>query len=102
MKARICVMGLVFAALLTTGCGKSFSGTYESIQKGALYSRLVFEPGHKVILNMGGVTTEATYEIDGNQFKYTIGGMTQVAEITEKEGHECINLNPIVGLLCKK
>jgi hypothetical protein len=108
MKTSICIAVLVAMALLTTACGKQLSGTYSSIDNSDGVKRsLVFESGHKAVLTMDAgslfkQSTEGTYEIDGNQFKFTMAGMTQVGEITtNKQGsRECINFGTL-GLVCK-
>jgi len=112
MKTSICIAVLVAMALLTTGCGKEFNGTYYPVpKKGDIQlfkASLTFKSGHKVNMyfsTMGiAQTMEAKYEIDGKDFKYTMAqGITQVAEITEWTGHECINFGDMspFGFMCK-
>jgi hypothetical protein len=109
MKTSICVVVLLTTLLI--GCGKEFDGTYRPVPKRGVpliaNATLVFKSGHKVnmsVIIMGmNMNLEAKYEVDGKDFKYTMGGVTQIAEITEWDGHECINFGDMspYGFMCK-
>jgi hypothetical protein len=118
MKTSIFTV-LVVTALLTTGHAQQLSGTYELLREygsiGSIHYKLVFGSEHKATMSTKGidgktVTTEVTYEVDGNDFKWSIAGKTQgtitrqenlpTGKFTVPAGQECIFVDR-VGLMCK-
>jgi ABC-type molybdate transport system substrate-binding protein len=119
---------LVVTALLTTGYAQQLSGTYELNQEygsiGSMHYTLVFKPGYKGTLvreshirkDVGGpiesskASFEITYEVDGNDFKYstagkTVGTITKSANLppekyTVPAGQECLFVDR-AGFMCK-
>ncbi|GAA3972946.1 hypothetical protein [Mucilaginibacter dorajii] len=101
MKTSIGSIILLSAALLA-GCRGGLSGTYKQtggLMAGMASGKMTFVSGNKVDIEINGVTSECTYEKDGDQVKLISGDRNQVLAI-DKEG--CLDGGEIMGKFCKE
>ena len=75
---------MILATVMLAGCGKSLSGTYTG--NAAPFNKITFTSGKKAEFSMmSGQTVEATYVVEGDKVKFTMGGQVLVYTI-DKNG----------------
>jgi hypothetical protein len=91
--AQVCI--LIIATVFLAGCGKKLNGTYAG-GMGAHFDKLTFKSNGKVEMNAAMMgSTEAAYEVDGNNVKLLgAGGQAQVLTM---DNQGCLDGGEIIG-----
>ncbi|MEJ2344210.1 MAG: hypothetical protein P8076_04550 [Gammaproteobacteria bacterium] len=99
---RVMVRGVLWSvlAVLLAGCGRELSGSYTQAG-GAISSvapdKLTFHDG-KVDVSLLGTTTQADYEIKGDQVLLHFGPNTESLTLAR---NGCLNGGQLLGVFCK-
>jgi len=91
-----------FVTIWLAGCSNGLSGTYKQsggLMSGMMSGELKFTSGSKVLVTINGISSECTYEKNGDMLKLITGDKNQVMTI-DKDG--CIDGGEIMGKFCKE